>query len=70
MAGPSPIGATLIAKFHWILYLFGIFLILTAIKMLVLRTEHKDPDKNVVVRRVRPSCPTPWWIVPRPARCC
>ncbi len=47
------IGATLIARFHWVLYLFGIFLILTAIKMLVLKTEHKDPDKNIVVRLVR-----------------
>jgi len=47
------IGATLIARFHWVLYLFGIFLILTAIKMLVLKTEHKDPNHNVVVRLVR-----------------
>jgi len=47
------IGATLIAKVHWVLYLFGIFLILTAIKMLVLKTEHKDPNQNVVVRLVR-----------------
>jgi tellurite resistance protein TerC len=47
------VGATLIAKFHWVLYLFGIFLILTAIKMLVLKTEHKDPNHNLVVRLVR-----------------
>jgi len=47
------IGATLIAKFHWILYIFGIFLILTAFKMLFLKTGHKDPSHNVVVRLVR-----------------
>jgi len=32
------IGATLIARFHWILYLFGVFLIVTAIRMLFMHT--------------------------------
>ncbi len=47
------LGAKLIAEFHWILYLFAIFLILTAIKMLFLKTEHSDPNKNFVVRMTR-----------------
>jgi len=47
------IGAKLIAEFHWVLYLFAVFLILTAIKMLFLRTEHTDPNKNFVVRLTR-----------------
>jgi tellurite resistance protein TerC len=47
------VGAALIAKFHWILYVFGGFLILTAIKMLVLKTDHNDPNRNLVVRFVR-----------------
>ena len=47
------VGAALIAKFHWILYVFGGFLILTAIKMLVLKTGHNDPNRNLVVRFVR-----------------
>jgi len=47
------IGAKLIAEFHWVLYLFAVFLILTAIKMLFLKTEHTDPNKNVVVRLAR-----------------
>ncbi|MRR16794.1 MAG: TerC family protein [Deltaproteobacteria bacterium] len=47
------LGAKLIAEFHWILYLFAVFLILTAIKMLLLKTEHTDPNKNVVVRLTR-----------------
>jgi len=47
------IGAKLIAEFHWILYLFGVFLILTAIKMLVLKTGEKDPNQNLAVRLVR-----------------
>jgi len=51
--GMIAIGARLIAEFHWVLYVFGVFLILTAIKMLVLKTEHKDPNQNIVVRLVR-----------------
>ena len=47
------LGAKLIAEFHWVLYLFAIFLILTAIKMLFLKTEETDPNKNVVVRVTR-----------------
>jgi tellurite resistance protein TerC len=47
------VGAKLIAEFHWILYLFAVFLILTAIKMLFLKTDHTDPNKNIVVRLTR-----------------
>jgi tellurite resistance protein TerC len=43
------IGAELIARYHWILYVFGVFLIATAVKMLVVR-EHSDPAQNIVVR--------------------
>ncbi len=47
------LGATLIAEFHWILYVFGVFLILTGIKMLVLKTDSRDPNKNIIVRLTR-----------------
>ena len=47
------VGAVLIARFHWILYLFGGFLILTAIKMFFLKTENSDPNQNIVVRLTR-----------------
>ena len=47
------LGAKLIAEFHWVLYLFAVFLILTAVKMLILKTEHTDPNKNIVVRLTR-----------------
>src|SRR3972149_9313002 len=46
-------GAVLIAKFHWILYLFGAFMIVTGIKMLLLKTVHVDPNQNIVVRFTR-----------------
>jgi tellurite resistance protein TerC len=51
------VGARLIAEFHWVLYLFAVFLILTAIKMLFLRTEHTDLNKNIVVRVTRALFP-------------
>jgi tellurite resistance protein TerC len=47
------LGAKLIAEYHWVLYLFAAFLILTALKMLFLKTEETDPNKNVVVRLTR-----------------
>lgn len=47
------VGARLIAEFHWILYFFGVLLVATGIKMLLLRTDSKDPNRNPVVRVVR-----------------
>jgi tellurite resistance protein TerC len=47
------VGAKLIAEFHWVLYIFAAFLILTAIKMLFLKSDHTDPSKNVAVRLTR-----------------
>jgi tellurite resistance protein TerC len=47
------LGATLIARFSWIIYVFGAFLILTAIKMLLLKTDEIDPNRNLVVRLTR-----------------
>jgi tellurite resistance protein TerC len=43
------IGAELISRYHWILYLFGGFLVITAVKMLVIK-EHSDPAQNFAVR--------------------
>jgi tellurite resistance protein TerC len=44
------LGAALIAKFSWIIYLFGAFLILTGIKMVLKREEEIHPERNPVVR--------------------
>ena len=48
-------GSALIARFHWILYLFGIFLVITGIRM-ALGDDKEDeihPDRNIVVRFFR-----------------
>jgi tellurite resistance protein TerC len=47
------LGAALIARYHWILYVFGAFLILTGIKMLLLKTDHTDPNDNLIVKFTR-----------------
>jgi tellurite resistance protein TerC len=44
------VGATLIAKFHWIIYLFGGFLILTGIRMAVQKNTEIHPEKNPLVK--------------------
>jgi tellurite resistance protein TerC len=43
-------GVALIQQFHWIIYIFGAFLIFTGIKMLVQKNEEVSPDKNPLVR--------------------
>jgi len=46
------VGAALISRFHWILYVFGLFLIFTAAKMLFVEQE-ANPANNSLVRLVR-----------------
>jgi tellurite resistance protein TerC len=51
-------GSVLIATFAWILYVFGAFLILTGIKMLIQRNEHIDPAKSKTLKLFRRFVPT------------
>ena len=44
------LGATLIVKFHWVLLLFGAFLVFSGIKMAIHKEEKIEPDKNPIVR--------------------
>lgn len=43
-------GVALIQQFHWIIYIFGAFLIFTGIKMLAQKDEKIEPEKNPLVR--------------------
>ena len=47
------IGATLVAEFGWVLYLFAAFLILTGVKMLALGEKETDLSKNPVLEFIR-----------------
>jgi tellurite resistance protein TerC len=46
-------GVWLIAKFHWLLYVFGAFLLITGIKMWWFAEEKPDLAKNPVVKWIR-----------------
>jgi len=51
-------GAHLLEEFHWMIYLFGAFLIFTALRMLVQKKEHKiEVEKNIAVRALRKIMP-------------
>jgi len=43
-------GSALISNFHWMIYVFGAFLVLTGIKMYLQGDEKIEPEKNPVVR--------------------
>ncbi|MGO1070943.1 TerC family protein [Lysobacter sp. CA199] len=46
-------GALLLAKFHWILYVFGAFLVITGVKMLLAAGKAPDLDNNPVLKWMR-----------------
>ncbi len=46
-------GAVLIERFSWMNYIFGVFLIYTAIKMLITQEETFDPESSTLVRWLR-----------------
>jgi tellurite resistance protein TerC len=50
-------GVALINKFHWIIYIFGAFLIFTGIRMAFDKGAKIDPDKNPVIRLVKKIIP-------------
>ncbi len=47
------IGALLLAKFHWVLYLFGAFLVFTGVKMLVFANQEPDLSQNPLLKWIR-----------------
>lgn len=47
------IGAWLIAKFHWILYVFGAILLITGVKMLLMAEAEPDINKNPILKFMR-----------------
>jgi tellurite resistance protein TerC len=54
------LGAQLVSRYHWVLYVFGVFLVYTAVKMLWAKSDDMaDPNEALVmrlVRRVIPVC--------------
>jgi tellurite resistance protein TerC len=46
-------GAWLVSTFHWVLYLFGAFLLITGIKMLIFAEQRPDLNQNPLLRWAR-----------------
>lgn len=47
------VGVSLIHNFHWVIYVFGAFLIYTGVKLMSAREAEVEPEKNPVLRLVR-----------------
>jgi tellurite resistance protein TerC len=50
-------GVTLLKQFHWLIYVFGAFLIITGIKMALQKDKKIDPEKNPVLKLFRRMMP-------------
>ncbi len=46
-------GAALVARFHWVLYILGVFLLFTAFKLLRQEDVQVQPEKNPILRLAR-----------------
>jgi len=50
-------GALLLQHFHWVIYVFGAFLVFTGIKMLVKEEDTVHPEDNPVIKLLRRLMP-------------
>jgi tellurite resistance protein TerC len=50
-------GTELLDRFHWMIFVFGGFLVLTGLKMFRHRDEHVDPGRNPVLRLMKRVIP-------------
>lgn len=50
-------GAALLERFFWMMILFGLFLIATGIKMVLVKDKKMDPEKNPLVKLFRRFMP-------------
>lgn len=51
------LGSAVLEKFFWSMIIFGLFLIATGIKMLIVKDKKMDPEKNPVVKAFRKLYP-------------
>lgn len=47
------VGAWLVAQFHWVLYIFGAFLLITGLKMLIFANAGPDLNTNFLLKWIR-----------------
>lgn len=51
-------GTALLSRFHWLIYVFGAFLIVTGIKLFIQRDKAENPEDGLVVRIARRVIPS------------
>ena len=51
------LGAALLENFHWMIYVFGGFLVVTGIRMALSKEDHVDPGRNPMIRGLRKIIP-------------
>jgi tellurite resistance protein TerC len=57
-AGMILAGAAMLARFHWLMYVFGAFLIITGIKLFVQRSHESHPENSWFMRWARRLIPS------------
>jgi tellurite resistance protein TerC len=50
-------GIVLINKFHWLIYIFGVFLVFTAIQIARGKGQEVHPEKNIAIKLLRKFIP-------------
>ncbi len=50
-------GAALLAKFHWVIYVFGAFLVYTGIKIILQENVQVHPERNPILKLLRRIIP-------------
>lgn len=50
-------GGAYLMQFHWVIYVFGAFLIITGIKMMLVPDKEIEPDKNILIRLFKKLVP-------------
>ncbi len=51
------VGGALLDAFHWMIYVFGVFLVITAIRMATHGNEEVDPSTNPILKLIRRVIP-------------
>ncbi|OGX27925.1 MAG: hypothetical protein A2787_00565 [Omnitrophica WOR_2 bacterium RIFCSPHIGHO2_01_FULL_48_9] len=50
-------GVAIINQFHWVIYIFGVFLIISGVKLFAEKGKEIHPEKNIVLRLFRKMMP-------------
>lgn len=51
------VGGALLESFHWMIYVFGVFLVITGVRMALQDDEEVDPESNPVLKLLRKVVP-------------